>query len=113
MAGALPVPNAPVGNRRYGQNVNGTIVGTVTDATDASVPAPALPSLTKTPASTMPFKPTQAATIAAPDLPPGTYKVSVQKEGFATSVHIGDHSLCWQHGPRRCQAVSRRRYADR
>ncbi len=73
----------------HGQNVNGTIVGTVTDSTGASVPGA---SVTITDVNTGVNHSVQTDAggyYSAPDLPPGSYKVSVQKEGFQTTVHTG------------------------
>jgi hypothetical protein len=73
----------------FGQNVNGTIVGTVTDATDASVPGASVTITDINTGVNHSLQTDSSGYYSAPDLPPGTYKVSVQKEGFETSVHTG------------------------
>src|ERR1700761_8142811 len=73
----------------FGQNVNGTIVGTVTDSTGASVPGA---SVTITDVNTGVNHSVQTDAggyYSAPDLPPGSYRVSVQKDGFQTTIHTG------------------------
>jgi Carboxypeptidase regulatory-like domain len=68
----------------HGQNVNGTIVGSVTDSTGASVPGA---SVTITDVNTGVNHSAQTDAggyYSAPDLPPGSYKVSIQKEPGAS-----------------------------
>ncbi len=73
----------------YGQNVNGSIVGTVSDSTNAAIPAA---TVTITDQNTNVNRTAQtdaSGYYSVPDLPPGTYKVTVQKDGFSTAVNSG------------------------
>ena len=73
----------------YGQNVNGSIVGTVSDSTNAAIPAA---TVTITDENTNVSRTAQtdaSGYYSVPDLPPGTYKVTVQKDGFSTAVNTG------------------------
>ena len=73
----------------HGQNVNGSMVGTVTDSTGASVPGATVIITDVNTAVVHQFQTDGAGYYSAPDLPPGSYKVTVQKDGFTTSVHTG------------------------
>jgi hypothetical protein len=73
----------------YGQNVNGSIVGTVSDSTSASVPA-ATVTITDMNTNVSHSAQTDASGYySVPDLAPGTYKVTAQKDGFSTAVNTG------------------------
>ncbi len=66
----------------YGQAVNGTLIGTVTDSTGASVPNS---KVTITEANTGVSRgatTNESGNFSFPDLPPGTYTVSVEQTGF-------------------------------
>ena len=66
----------------YGQAVTGTLVGTVTDATGASVPnarVSIVEASTGVPRSTTT---NESGNYSFPDLPPGTYTVNVEQTGF-------------------------------
>ena len=66
------------------QAVSGTVVGTVTDATGATVPA-AQVTITNLGTNMNRSLSTDAnGYYAFPNLPPGNYKVRVEKQGFAT-----------------------------
>jgi hypothetical protein len=72
-----------------GQNVNGTIVGTVSDSTSAAIPA-ANVTVTDVDTNVSHSAQTDASGYyAVPDLAPGTYKVTVQKAGFSTAINTG------------------------
>src|ERR1700730_14605176 len=58
----------------YGQNVNGTIVGTVTDATDATVPGASVTIVDENTAVNHNLQTDASGYYSAPDLPPGTYR---------------------------------------
>jgi len=67
------------------QAVNGMLVGTITDSTGATVPAA---QVTVTEINTNVSRSTStdaSGYYAFPDLPPGTYRVRVEKPGFATA----------------------------
>jgi hypothetical protein len=73
----------------FAQKVNGTIVGTVNDATGAAVPD-ATVTITETNTSVAhTIQTNTSGNYTEPDLSPGTYKVSVQKPGFAAVDHTG------------------------
>jgi uncharacterized surface anchored protein len=73
----------------YGQNVNGSIVGTVSDSTSAAIPA-ATVTITDVNTNVSHTAQTDASGYySVPDLAPGTYKVTAQKDGFSTAVNTG------------------------
>ncbi len=73
----------------YGQNVNGTIVGTVTDATGAVVPDATVTVLDVDTTVRHVVTTDSSGYYSLPDLQPGHYTVSAGKQGFATAVHSG------------------------
>lgn len=83
-AALLMVPHA-----LRAQAVNGTVVGTVTDASGAVVPD-AKVTLTNTGTSTSRQGKTDAnGYYTFPNMAPGTYAVKVQKEGFSSAQQEG------------------------
>lgn len=71
------------------QNVNGTIVGTVADSTNAAVAA-ATVTITDENTNVSHSAQTDASGYySVPDLPPGMYKVTAKKEGFSTAIDVG------------------------
>ncbi len=73
----------------YGQNVNGTIVGTVSDSTSAAIPGAAV-TITDVNTTVNHEAQTDASGYySVPDLAPGTYKVTAQKDGFSKAVNSG------------------------
>jgi Carboxypeptidase regulatory-like domain len=72
-----------------GQNVNGTIVGTVVDLTKAAVPDATVTISDVNTGVTHTVQTDSSGYYSQPDLPPGTYKVTVSKNGFATFVNSG------------------------
>ncbi len=75
--------------RANAQKVNGSLVGTVTDNSGASVPAA---TVTITEVNTNVSRTLQtddSGYYSVPDLPPGTYRVSFQKTGFAIAERTG------------------------
>jgi hypothetical protein len=71
------------------QALYGSLVGTVTDSTGAVVPAA---NVTATDAGTGQVRETltnESGTYSFPNLPPGTYKVSVNRQGFENFVQQG------------------------
>ncbi len=77
----------------FGQNVNGTIVGTVSDSTSASIPGASVTITDVNTGVNHAVQTDSSGYYSAPDLPPGTYKVSVQKEGFQTASAQWDYSI--------------------
>lgn len=71
------------------QAVTGTVVGTVTDATGAVLPASTV-TITNVGTNTSRSIATDAnGYFTFPNLPPGNYKVRVEKQGFATAERSG------------------------
>ncbi|HET8546730.1 MAG TPA: TonB-dependent receptor [Bryobacteraceae bacterium] len=70
----------------WGQAVNGTLLGTVTDATGATVPAAKVTITEQNTGVSRSAETTQAGYYAFPDLPPGTYTVHVELTGFKKYV---------------------------
>jgi carboxypeptidase family protein len=72
--------------RATGQAVNGSIVGTVTDSSGAVV-AGAKVTITEQSQNVSSSTTTNdSGFYSFPDVPPGTYKVTVEKQGFSTAV---------------------------
>ena len=71
------------------QSVNGSIVGTVVDTSNAAVPAATVTITNVNTSVNRVFQTDANGYYSVPDLPPGAYKVSVQKAGFATAEHTG------------------------
>jgi Carboxypeptidase regulatory-like domain len=73
----------------FGQAVNGSLVGTVTDSSGAVVPT-AKVTLTDVNTSVSRSAQTDAAGYYSfPDVPPGTYKLTVEQAGFKTVIRSG------------------------
>jgi hypothetical protein len=73
----------------FSQAVNGTLLGTVTDATGASAPG-AKVTITETNTGVSRNAPTnENGSFTFPDLPPGRYSVTVELQGFKTVVRPG------------------------
>lgn len=73
----------------YGQAVSGSLVGTITDASGASVPG-AKVTLTATQTNISRNMVTnESGNYAFPNVEPGTYRVSVELKGFRTAIKEG------------------------
>ncbi|MDE3181582.1 MAG: carboxypeptidase regulatory-like domain-containing protein, partial [Acidobacteriota bacterium] len=73
----------------FGQAINGGVLGTITDSSGAIVPG-AKVTITNTSTNVAQMTTTNSSGYYSfPDLPPGAYKVTVAKEGFATVVRSG------------------------
>src|SRR5579885_1808809 len=73
----------------FGQAVNGTIIGTVTDVTGGAI-VNAKVTLTETNTKVSHAKLTNEAGVwSFPDMPPGTYAVTVEMAGFKKAVREG------------------------
>lgn len=70
----------------FGQAVTGTLLGTVTDQSGATVPAARVTITEQSTGVSRSTDTTAAGYYAFPDLPPGTYTVSVQLAGFKRAV---------------------------
>jgi hypothetical protein len=71
------------------QNVSGTIVGTVSDSTGAAIPGAKI-SITDTKTGVIhTVQSDSQGYYSAPNLPPGTYNVVAQSDGFSTENHNG------------------------
>jgi hypothetical protein len=73
----------------YGQNVNGSIVGTITDPSNAAVPDADVTITNANTGVAQTIRTDSNGYYTAPTLPPGTYSVSTQKSGFATVQRTG------------------------
>ena len=67
----------------FAQAVHGTIVGTITDSTGASVPDAKVTITEVSTALSRSLQTDANGYYSSPDLPPGTYRVRVEKQGFA------------------------------
>jgi hypothetical protein len=73
----------------FSQAVNGTIVGTVTDASGGAI-ATAKVTLTETNTRIVHSNSTnESGVFGFPDLPPGTYQIAVEMSGFKKEVRSG------------------------
>jgi hypothetical protein len=70
----------------FGQAVTGTLLGTVTDQSGATVPAARVTITEQSTGVSRSTDTTTAGYYAFPDLAPGTYTVSVQLAGFKRAV---------------------------
>lgn len=70
------------------QKVNGTIVGTVSDSSGAGIPGASVTITEVNTSVSHSFQSDESGYYSVPDLPPGTYKVSAQKAGFATAERM-------------------------
>jgi outer membrane receptor protein involved in Fe transport len=73
----------------YGQVVNGSIVGTITDASGGVVPNAAITVTEVDTGLSRALTADSSGYYTVPQLPPGTYTVSAEKPGFATGAHTG------------------------
>ena len=71
------------------QKVNGSLVGTVTDSSGGAVPGASVIIIEVNTGVSRTLQTDQSGYYSVPDLPPGTYNVSVQKQGFATVERTG------------------------
>src|SRR5271165_5785891 len=79
----------PVTGVAFSQAVNGTIVGTITDASGGVVPG-AKVTLTEVNTRILHTGATNSSgTYSFPELPPGTYDVAVEMNGFRKEVKTG------------------------
>jgi len=70
----------------FGQAVNGSFVGTVTDSSGAVIPVVKV-TITETSQNIARSIITESSgNYSFPDVPPGTYKVTAEKQGFSTAV---------------------------
>ncbi len=70
----------------YGQAVNGTLLGTVTDASGATVPGAKVSITEQNTGVGRSAVTTSAGYYAFSDLPPGVYTVTVEQQGFKKAV---------------------------
>ncbi len=73
----------------YAQAVNGTLLGTITDATAASVPNAKVTITEVNKGFTRSTQTNESGNYSFPDLPPGEYTVSVELTGFKRSSRPG------------------------
>ena len=70
----------------YGQAVSGTLLGTVTDASGATIPGAKVTLTEQNTGVSRSTDTTTAGYYAFPDLAPGVYSVSIQQQGFKRGV---------------------------
>src|SRR5579884_892425 len=73
----------------YGQAVNGSIVGTVTDVSGAVVPQARVTITEVNKNVSLSTETNSSGNYSFPDVPPGNYEVTVEKTGFARAVRSG------------------------
>lgn len=73
----------------FGQASSGTLLGTVTDASGATVPSAKVTITEQNTGVSRTSETTTAGYYAFPDLAPGTYTVSIQQTGFKRGVRQG------------------------
>lgn len=66
----------------FGQAVTGTLLGTVTDSTGASVPNAKVVATESNTGVSRPTTTNESGNFTFPDLPPGKYEISVEQTGF-------------------------------
>src|ERR1017187_3866628 len=69
-----------------GQAVNGTLLGTVTDATGAAVPNAKVIATDVATGATHPSSTNESGNYTFPDLQPGLYSVTVEVKGFKKMI---------------------------
>ena len=74
-------------SRLQGQAVNATLLGTVTDVSGAVVPGAKVEIREVNTGSTRSTVTNESGNYVFADLPPGQYRVSVEKQGFKKEVH--------------------------
>ncbi len=72
-----------------GQTVNGSINGTITDSTGAVIPAVTIEVLNTTTGVHREAVSSSSGTYTVPLLPPGSYEVTVRKQGMSTEIRRG------------------------
>ncbi len=70
----------------YAQTTNASLNGTVTDPSGAAIPGAQVTALNTGTGQPTSVTASDSGTYTLPNLPPGTYTVTVTKDGFATSV---------------------------
>src|SRR5260370_19273690 len=73
----------------FSQAVNGTLLGTVTDATGAVVPNVRVTITETSTGTTRSGVSNESGNYTFPDLPPGSYSVSVEQTGFKRESRTG------------------------
>src|SRR5258706_6995915 len=74
------------GRVSLGQSDRGTITGTVTDPSGAVIPDATVTVINANTNAKSVVLSTSSGSYAVPQLPTGTYKISVEKQGFKTAV---------------------------
>src|SRR2546428_745201 len=73
----------------YGQIVNATLSGTITDPTGAAIPEASVTATKVATGAATKATTDGAGNYSLPSLPPGTYKLTVEKTGFKATVLSG------------------------
>ena len=77
------------GEQVFAQSVRGAMAGNVTDAGGAAIPGASITAVDETSGGKSVTKSTSAGVYRFPDLPIGTYTVTVSAQGFQTKVNKG------------------------
>src|SRR5260370_36319650 len=72
----------------FSQAVNGTLIGTITDSTAASVPNASVVITEVNTGVSRSSTTNESGNYSFPDLPPGTYSVTVDQPGFKRSTRV-------------------------
>lgn len=83
LAVVLGVSSAPV---VFGQAVNGAFLGTVTDSTGAAVAGAKVTITEQNQSVSRSATTNDSGFYSFPDVPPGVYKLTIEKQGFKTAV---------------------------
>lgn len=73
----------------FGQAVSGTLLGTVTDASGAAVPAAKVTLTAVQTGISRSMNSNESGNYVFPNVEPGTYKVAVELKGFRTAIKEG------------------------
>ena len=73
----------------YGQAVSGSLLGTVTDASGATVPGAKVTITEVNTGISRAMETNQSGFFSFPSLEPGSYRVSVERAGFRTGIREG------------------------
>ena len=71
----------------FGQAVNATLLGTITDATGANVPSAKVIVTDTATGATHETVTNESGNYTLPDLPPGTYSITTEANGFKKDTH--------------------------
>jgi hypothetical protein len=76
-----------VSSSLFGQAVNGTLLGTINDATGATVPNAKVTAVETQTGLVHESKSNESGNYTFPDMPPGTYSITAEAKGFKKNTH--------------------------